>query len=76
MVGSLRLLRIAAFRSNGVNDSINLEFSKGPTFSGLRLGMSSISLETTATAESWLLAMSTSMFITLSMLFKYPAGTV
>ena len=55
---------------------MNLEFSKGPTFSGLRLGMSCISSETAATAEAWLLAMSTSMFITLSMLFRYPAGTV
>lgn len=38
-------MRTAAFSNNNVTDSIHLELSNGPTFSGLRLGMSHISFE-------------------------------
>ena len=66
----LKFIKIAAFRSSGVSDSISFEFARRPTLSGLKLGMSSISLEVKVSAWAWLPAIKTSMFITESLLFK------
>ena len=70
MVGSWRPLRIAAFRSRGVMDSIHFEFSRGPTLRGRRLGMSLTNLETLARARSSSPAMRTSTLRMASMLFR------
>jgi len=76
MDGVWRLFSIEAFRSKGVNDSMNLELSREPTFNGLKFGMSSTSFDTRAVAAALLLAIKTSRFSIESQLFRYAAGTV
>ena len=51
MVESWRPLRMAAFSSSEVMDSIHFEFSRGPTLRGRRFGIPRTRLETFATRE-------------------------